>query len=93
MAREGFELSWKAREAIKKGSIKIRVCRSGMFQNLTFTIRKTNMGNVSYTELFTERIIDASEISRITNEIGLPLETKNGKAFPNGTTAADFSNL
>lgn len=64
-----------------------------MFQQITFRVRKVALGNVTYTELYTERMIDVSELTRISNEIGLPAESQNGKAFPKGTSASDFQNL
>lgn len=88
-----MELTPQASEALRTGSIKLKVTRSGMFQQLTFKIRKTNLGNIQYTELYTERLIDANELSRLANEIGLPVEAQNGRAFPKGTSAADFSSL
>lgn len=88
-----MELSESAKSAIAAGSVKIRLKRDGMFQQLTFVVKKVKMGNFEYSELFTERIIDVSELSRIANEYGLPVEAKNGRAFPNGTSTKDFQNL
>jgi hypothetical protein len=85
------ELSQRAKEIVARGSAKIRVVRNGMFQQLTFTVRKVKHGNIEYTELFTERQIDISELAKIAEEIGLPVESQNGKAFPKGTSAVDFS--
>ena len=75
------------------GSIKIRVVRSGMFQQLTFTVKKVKLGNIEYIELFTERQIDMSELTRVANEVGLPIQAENGQAFPKGTTAQDFQSI
>ncbi len=88
-----MQLSDAAKEALTNGYVKIRVMRSGMFQQLTFRIRRVKVGNIEYTELFTERMIDANEIGRIANEFGLPVEAQNGKAFPGGTTASDFRDV
>jgi hypothetical protein len=87
------ELSEAAKNAISSGSIKVRVTRSGMFQQLTFIVRKSRLGDVEYTELYTERQIDMSELVRIANSIGLPVKAQNAEAFPAGTSAADFRNL
>ncbi len=87
------ELSNAAREVLKAGSVKVRVTRSGMFQQMTFTVRRVRMVNIEYAELFTQRMIDATEIQRVAREFGLPVEAQNGKAFPEGTTASDFQNL
>lgn len=83
-------LSDKAEEAISLGSVKIRVIRSGIYQQLTFTLKRVRLGDIEYVELFTNRIVDISELSRISDETGLPVEAQNGKAFPKGTSAADF---
>ncbi len=84
------ELSSRAKEIIARGSIKIRVVRSGMFQQMTFTVRKVKHGNIEYIELATDRQIDMSELSRVADEIGLPIEAQNAKAFPKGTSSVDF---
>ncbi|MDE1822729.1 MAG: hypothetical protein KGI00_03380 [Candidatus Micrarchaeota archaeon] len=88
-----MELSDSAKSALVSGSVKIRLRRDGMFQQLTFAVKKIKMGNLEYSELFTDRIIDVSELSRIANEVGLPVEAKNGRAFPSGTSAKDFQGL
>ena len=88
-----MELSANARSILKNGSVKIRVVRSGMFQQMTFVIKRVTLGNVTYAELYVDRMIDISELTRIASEIGLPAESQNGKAFPKGTTAADFQGL
>ncbi|MDE1768651.1 MAG: hypothetical protein KGH64_00890 [Candidatus Micrarchaeota archaeon] len=82
-----------AKQILARGSIKIRVVRSGMFQQLTFAVKRIKHGNIEYTELMTDRQVDISELTRIANEVGLPVEANNGKAFPNGTSAVDFQNL
>ncbi|MGC8587165.1 MAG: hypothetical protein ACP5K9_02660 [Candidatus Micrarchaeia archaeon] len=84
-------LTREAEYALKNGSIKIRVKRSGMYQQITFKVRKVSEANISFTELFTERQIDTSELLRVAGEIGLPVEAPNGRAFPKGTKASDFS--
>lgn len=88
-----MELTSQAKAAIERGSIKIRVKRSGMYQQLTFFVRKTTTGDLSFVELFTERVLDTSELLRVSNEVGLPLSAPNGKAFPTGKSAKDFSSL
>ncbi|MDE1850551.1 MAG: hypothetical protein KGH54_02025 [Candidatus Micrarchaeota archaeon] len=88
-----MELTINARQAILHGSIKIRVKRSGMYQQLTFSVKKAQIGNVSFVELFTDRIVDTSELLRVSEELRLPIEAPNGKVFPKGTSAQDFSEL
>ena len=85
-----MKLSERAQEILRQGGAKLRVNRSGMFQQITFTVRKTNIGNIEYMELFTDRTIELSELVKISEEVGLPVESSNGKAFPKGTSAADF---
>ena len=86
-----MKLSDRAQEIIRRGSIKLRVTRSGMMQQITFTVKKTRIGNIEYTELFTDRIIELAELAKISEEAGLPVEAPNGKAFPKGASAADFT--
>ena len=88
-----MELSSKAKEAIARGAFKIRVVRNGMFQQLTFTVKKEQLGNVTYIELATDRLVDISELSKIADDIGLPVKAQNGRAFPKGTSATDFANV
>ena len=86
-----MQLSAKASDAIRRGSLKIRVIRNGMFQQLTFSVKKVQLGNVTYVELATDRQVDLSELTRVAGEYGLPIEAQNGKAFPEGTSATDFA--
>ncbi len=86
-------LSETAKEALLNGSVKMRVIRSGMYQQMTFVIKKVRLGNVEYKELFIDRLIDMSEINRIANEIGLPVEAQNGRAFPKGTSSQNFQDI
>ena len=88
-----MELSDTAKKVLAQGSVKIRVMRSGMLQQMTFVIKRVQFGKDYTTELFLDRVIDMSELQRIANEIGLPVETQNGKAFPEGRGAKDFVNL
>jgi hypothetical protein len=81
----------EATYALKNGSIKIRVKRSGMYQQLTFKLRVVQQGNISYAELYTDRMVDTTELIKVAEEIGLPVEAQNGKAFPKGKSAIDFS--
>ncbi len=88
-----MEISAKARDAIAKGSVKIRLVRSGMFQQLTFEVRRVQHGNINYVELATARQVDLSELQRIAEDIGLPVESQNGRAFPQGTSMTDFAGI
>jgi hypothetical protein len=85
-----MELSKKAMQIIKDGETKIRVMRSGMYQQLTFKIKRVKAGNEEFIELFSNRVIDTSEIIRIANDVGLPVEAQNGRVFPTSKAAKDF---
>ncbi len=85
-----LHISGSVQEIIKNGSVKIRVVRSGMFQQLTFSVKRAKHGNITYVELYTDRMVDLSELTRISNDIGLPVEAQNGKAFPRGKSVQDF---
>ncbi len=79
-------------EIIKKGGIKIEVKRTGMLQILEFKTKKISIGKNQFIELFCDRIIDINELLRIANELDLPIETKNGRAFPKNKSIKDFIN-
>ena len=86
-------LSENAKNIIRLGSIRIRLRRAGMFQFQTFTIRSVKHGSDSFVELYLDKVIDMSELLRIANETGLPVESQNGRAFPDGLGAKDFMNI
>ena len=86
-------LSDKAQAIIGMGSVKIRVKRTGMFQQMTFNIKRIDAGKEKFVELFCDRLIDMSELERVANETGLPVEAQNGRAFPEGLGAKDFIGL
>jgi len=83
-------LSEKARQIIKDGSIRVKVKRAGMLQFQIFTVKNVSIGNEKFVELFLDKVIDLSELNRLAEELGLPIETQNGRAFPKGTGANDF---
>ena len=85
-----MELSQRAKEIMGRGAIKIRVMRSGMYQQITFTVKRIVNGNITYVVLSAGRQIDVSELSRVAEEIGLPIEAQNATAFPKGTSSVDF---
>jgi hypothetical protein len=85
-----LELSEKAKQALEKKELKVRVSRNGMFQWVTFKVRPARLGNIEYWELYTERVTGLSELEKIAEDIGLPASAPNGHAFPKGKGAADF---
>lgn len=88
-----MELSETAKKIIKDGSIELKLKRAGMFQFQTFTIKRVKHGKESFVELFLDKVIDISELHRLSNELGLPIEVQNGRAFPEGKGASDFIGL
>lgn len=80
----------KARQIIEKGSIRIEVKRSGMLQKMLFTVKKIKIGEHEFVELYLPRHLELSEMQRVADEIGLPVDTENGRAFPSGKGAIDF---
>jgi hypothetical protein len=88
-----LQLSEATKAIIKNGSVKVRVVRSGMYQQMTFTVRRAKLGNLTYVELFIDRQVDLSELKRVAAETGLPVAAQNGTAFPTGTSATDFQEL
>ncbi len=82
-----------AKKILQEGSARIKVKRSGMLQFQVFKVKRVKLGNEEFAELFLDRVIDVSELVRLANEVGLPVEAENGRAFPNGTAAKDFAGL
>ena len=80
----------EARRIVKEGSIRIKVKRAGMLQFQIFNIKRIRAGKDEFVELYLDRVIDMSELKRIANELGLPVETQNGRFFPEGKGAKDF---
>jgi len=79
-----------AKKIISEGSIRTKVRRAGMLQFQIFKIRRIPLGKEQFVELFLEKVIDIAELQRLANELGLPVETENGRAFPEGKGAKDF---
>ncbi len=79
-----------ATAALKAGELRTRVKRAGMLQFIVFRIKRVALGGSDYPELFSDRMIDLSELQRIADSVGLPVEAQNGRAFPSGKGAKDF---
>lgn len=84
------QLSGESEKILREGSVRVRVWRTGMLQQITLNVKKVAIGDTQFVELFFPRVIDRSELSRIANELGLPVEAENGTAFPEGKGAKDF---
>ncbi len=78
------------KDIIGRNEIRIRVKRTGMYQVLTFSIKKVPLGDTYFVELYTKKVLDLSELKRVANETGLPVEAENSRAFPEGKGATDF---
>jgi hypothetical protein len=85
-----MEMNERIQRIIKEGKIKIRVKRSGMYQQQTFSVKYIDIGNEQYVELFLDKTLDVKEIQKVADEIGLPIESSDNKAFPKGKGAVDF---
>ena len=83
-------ISENIKKIIEKGGISIKVKRAGMMQFIDFKVKKIRAGNTEFIELFSDRLINMNEISRIANELLIPVEASNGRVFPNGKSAKDF---
>lgn len=83
----------RARKIIRDGSIRLEVWRTGMLQFQIFKVKRVRIGQQEFTELFLDRVLDRSEIQRVANEIGLPVEAENGRAMPEGKGEKDFIGL
>ncbi|MDE1865325.1 MAG: hypothetical protein KGH94_01640 [Candidatus Micrarchaeota archaeon] len=80
----------KARRIIQAGSIRLEVWRTGMLQFQVFKIKRVKIGQQEFVELYLNRLLDRSEIQRVANEVGLPVEAENGRAMPEGKAEKDF---
>ncbi len=83
-------ISESAIAVLKAGELRVRVKRAGMLQFVVFRIKRVALGGSDYPELFSDRMIDLSELQRIADSVGLPVEAQNGRAFPSGKGAKDF---
>ncbi|HIH19216.1 TPA: hypothetical protein HA225_04525 [Candidatus Micrarchaeota archaeon] len=83
----------KQKQALEKGQAEVRVKRSGMFQVLSFKLvrKDTPLGKVPYLVL--DRMLDLSELMRVSEEYCLPVESPVGKVFPRGKKETDFLGL
>jgi len=86
-----LKITKKGEEVLRQGSIKVRVTRGGIGQQVTFRVRRKDFSGIKYVGLFTDRIIALTELEKIADDIGLPVEAPNGEAFPTGTGRSDFA--
>jgi len=82
-----------AAEIVKKGGIEVRVKISGIFQRVFLKPVKRKYGSFEYTTLYTDKLVSISDLEKIANEILLPIESPNGRVFPKGKSALDFTNI
>lgn len=88
-----MEISAGAEAILSAGHARVRVKRAGMFQYMVFKVKRVRIGMGEFVELYSERMLDASELARVANETGLPVEAETHRAFPDGTGAKDFIGL
>jgi hypothetical protein len=88
-----MDLSETAKTALRDGKIKIKITRAGMIQVHTLVVKRVKLGNSEFAELYIDRLVDAGALAKAANEAGLPVEAKNGRAFPSGTSATDYVGL
>jgi hypothetical protein len=83
----------KRTDFLAKGEAVERVKRFGVYQKLSFKIarKKTPTGDVPYMKV--DRVVDLSELLRISEEYCLPIDAPNGKIFPRGKMEKDFAGL
>ena len=86
-----MKLSETAKQIIRMGTLRTKVHRTGMYQFMVFKVKWVQLGQDKFVELYVDRVIDLPEVERVANEVGLPVEVPNGRVFPGGTGAADFS--
>ena len=83
----------RAKKIIRDGGIRTKVWRTGMLQFQIFKVKRVKIGQQEFVELFLDRLLDRSELQRVANEIGLPVEAENGRAMPEGKGEKDFVGL
>jgi hypothetical protein len=88
-----MDLSANAKSIIASGQARIKVKRAGMQQYQVFKVKRVKIGNAEFVELYSNRMLDASELARVANETGLPVEAEGRRAFPEGSGAKDFIGL
>jgi len=83
----------KQNDALLKSELNVRVKRSGMYQLLPFKVvrKETPNGKVPYLVL--DRMLDLSELMRVSEEYQLPVESPVGRVFPRGKKETDFLGL
>ncbi len=83
----------KTAEILRQGYARIKVKRAGMLQFQVFKVKRAEIGGETFVELFLDRLLDMSEMVRVANETGLPVEAETRRVFPEGKGAKDFTNL
>lgn len=83
----------KAKGAMEKGKIEVKVRRAGVLQNLELVVGRFPIGSNKFLALCTDKYVDLGELVRVAEEVGLPIFAKSGRVFPRGKGAADFVGL
>jgi hypothetical protein len=74
----------------KDKKVTYRIKRGGMYQRIIFTMIEQPSPAGPYTLLVTDLQMDLPEITRLSNEIDLPIKAKNGTVFPKGKSLMNF---
>lgn len=83
----------KQSEALASKELNVRVKRSGMYQILIFKVVRKDTPNGKVPYLVLDRMLDLSELMRVSEEYQLPVESPVGKVFPRGKKETDFLGL
>ena len=78
---------------IKDGKIDVMLFVNGIRQRQTLKIEKEKTGFGIVPFLVSDYRIPKIEMIRLAKELGLPIKTKDGKAFPPGKFLKDFVGL
>ncbi len=77
-------------EILRKGFVEEKVNIAGISQKVVFKVVKKKYGSQEYVALHTDKLVGISDLSRIAEETGMPVESPVGSAFPKGKMAKDF---
>jgi len=93
MPDECMAVDENASQILRQGYARIKVKRAGILQFQVFKVKRVELGENTFVELFLDRLLGMSEMLRVANETGLPVESENRRVFPEGKGAKDFAGL
>ncbi len=71
-------------------SLKLRVKRFGIYQQITFRLKTIDFGSSKSYYYGTEEVVEYSELLRLANEKKLPFGGRNGIVYPLNKSAKDY---